>query len=130
MTGKQSAPSVIIFLANHGQEPTEAAVPWTIFKAAGCNVTFATEHGVVASADPLLLGCTVFAHMLGASQEATKTYSVMNASREYQEPLSWSDESFNVLDYGIIFFPLLLIANRACRLTERFRYCASAWRSR
>ncbi|KAF8541610.1 class I glutamine amidotransferase-like protein [Trichophaea hybrida] len=105
MTIKQSAPNAIIFLANYGQEPTEAAIPWSIFKAAGCNVTFATEHGAVAVADPLLLRPTVFAHVLGASQNATKIYSAMNASREYQEPISWSDENFNVLDYDIALLP-------------------------
>ncbi len=49
------AKKVIIFLANNGQDPTEVAIPWNLFKEKGFTVTFSTEHGAVAAADARLL---------------------------------------------------------------------------
>jgi putative intracellular protease/amidase len=93
-------PKVVIFLANRGQEPTEAATPWEVLKAAGCSITFATEKGEVASADPVLLQRSLFACILGASRQATASYKAMVASPEHQNPRSWSDKDFDILDYG------------------------------
>lgn len=93
-------PKVVIFVANHGNDPTEVAVPWSELKAAGCIVTFATEHGEIASADPVLLQQSFFACVFGASSAAKNTYKAMLASVEHQHPLSWSDNGFDILEYG------------------------------
>jgi hypothetical protein len=99
-TIRQTPPKTLIFLANSGQDPTEAAIPWSLLKTAGCSVTFATEHGIVACADQLLLTSSIFATVLGATKKAKETYNEMTASPEFQKPLSWSDESFDILEYG------------------------------
>lgn len=95
-----SSLKVVTFLANNGQDPSESAVPWSIFKQSGCTVHFATEHGAVAAADPLLLQSTVFAGILGATQHAKEAYRAMTESPEHRNPRSWSDEGFDILDYG------------------------------
>lgn len=99
-TIRQTPPKALIFLANSGQDPTEAAIPWSLLKTADCSVTFATEHGIVACADQLLLTSSIFARVLGATKKAKETYNEMTASPEFQKPLSWSDESFDILEYG------------------------------
>lgn len=93
-------PKAIIFVANHGNDPTEVAVPWSELKAGGCAVTFATEHGDIAAADPVTVQQTLFACVLGATSTATSTYRDMLASAEFNNPLSWSDEGFDILGYG------------------------------
>lgn len=98
-------PKAIVFLANNGQDPTEAAIPWEILTSAGCIVTFATEHGEVASADPVLLQSGVFASLLGPSKQATDSYKAMVASPEYQQPRAWSDKDFDILEYEIAILP-------------------------
>ena len=103
-----SSLKVVTFLADNGQDPSESALPWSIFKQAGCTVHFATEHGAVAAADPLPLQSTVFAGMLGATQHATEAYRAMTDSPEHRHPRSWSDEGFDILDYGCSL-PLLQV---------------------
>ena len=93
-------PKVLIFLADDGLDPTECSVPWSIFKAAGCSVFIATEHGVVAKADQKLLSRSLFASVLGATKAASEAYSQMKASPEHQTPLSWVDGGFDILSYG------------------------------
>ncbi|KAI5858477.1 hypothetical protein BZA05DRAFT_381350 [Tricharina praecox] len=98
-------PKAIIFVANHGNDPTEVAVPWSELKAGGCAVTFATEHGDIAAADPVTVQQTLFACVLGATSTATSTYRDMLASAEFNNPLSWSDEGFDILGYDIVILP-------------------------
>ncbi len=50
------APSVLIPLPQCDFEPTEVAVSWSVLKAAGFAVRFATADGQVSAADPLMLG--------------------------------------------------------------------------
>ncbi|KAI5815804.1 class I glutamine amidotransferase-like protein [Pyronema omphalodes] len=104
-TIRQTPPKTLIFLANSGQDPTEVAIPWSVLKTAGCSITFATEHGIVACADQLLLSSSIFATVLGATKKAKETYNEMTASPEFQKPLSWTDESFDILEYDIALLP-------------------------
>lgn len=46
---------VCIMMADYGHEPTEAAVPYTAFKEAGFDVSFATETGKSPLCDELLI---------------------------------------------------------------------------
>jgi putative intracellular protease/amidase len=51
---------LLICMADAGQDPTEVAVPFHIFKSAGFSVDFATEHGAVPAADPRMLETSLF----------------------------------------------------------------------
>jgi len=46
---------IIIPLPDYDFDPTECAIPWKICNSRGWKVTFSTEHGNVAQADPHLL---------------------------------------------------------------------------
>jgi len=84
------APQVIILMADYGNDPTEVATPFTEFKKAGFDVTFATETGNVPRCDERMLsGMT---QVLLVSHQA---YTVVgprfsNSGRELQNPQSIS----------------------------------------
>ena len=50
-----AAPKVVILMADYGNDPTEAATPFVIFKEAGFEVSFATESGNVPKCDTKML---------------------------------------------------------------------------
>jgi putative intracellular protease/amidase len=49
------APSIVFLMADYGHDPTETAVPYTVFKEAGFDISFATENGAVPSCDDRML---------------------------------------------------------------------------
>lgn len=48
-------PKVLILMADYGHDPTETAIPYTIFKSSGFIVHFATEKGVAPKCDSKML---------------------------------------------------------------------------
>lgn len=45
------ASKAVILMAEYGNDPTEVAVPFTIWTEAGMEVAIATEHGAVPGCD-------------------------------------------------------------------------------
>ncbi|PSR77755.1 ThiJ/PfpI family protein [Coniella lustricola] len=91
-------------MADYGHEPTEAAVPYTAFKKAGFDVSFATEKGLAPACDKLLLeGLTQ--KFLGASKAVIVQYNSMIASAECQTPLAWSSPTFGLAAFDLVYVP-------------------------
>jgi len=99
-----AVPKVIVPMADDGHDPTETSVPYTAFKKAGFEVQFVTENGKTPQCDQKLLkGITQ--KLLGATGSVVKQYDAMAASPEFQKPLSWSDPSFSLEPYNLVFLP-------------------------
>ena len=81
---------VLIPLPDRDFDVTEVSVPWKVLTRAGHSVTFATEQGTVAAADPLLLSGVIFGQ-LGAEPEPKKFYRELESSEEFAHPIKWSD---------------------------------------
>ena len=80
---------VLVPLPDRDFDVTEVAVPWKVLTRAGHRVVFATEHGAMPEADPLLLTGVIFGQ-LGAEEEPTRFYREMTGSPEFCEPLEWN----------------------------------------
>jgi putative intracellular protease/amidase len=66
------------------------AVPWKLLTEAGHEVTFATEHGTMPAADPLLLTGVVFGQ-LGAVDEPKQFYAELQDAPRYRQPIAYPD---------------------------------------
>ncbi len=83
-------PHILIPLPDNDFDPTESATPWKVFTDRGWRVTFATEHGVIAAADPrLLMG--VLRGPLGAGSKGLTNYKAMRTSPEYHQPIRYAE---------------------------------------
>jgi putative intracellular protease/amidase len=69
---------------------TEVAVPWKLFRRAGHEVVFATEHGAIPAADPLLLTGVLFGQ-LGARPEPKAFYAELSDAPELRAPRRWDE---------------------------------------
>ncbi|KAI1826386.1 class I glutamine amidotransferase-like protein [Xylaria intraflava] len=97
-------PKAIFLMADYGHDPTETAVPWSAFKTAGYEVSFATETGKTPRCDKKMLeGITQ--KLLGAKKEVVATYRTMQQSEEMLHPLSWSTPDFSLDPYDLVIFP-------------------------
>ncbi|KAL7955038.1 class I glutamine amidotransferase-like protein [Trichoderma compactum] len=95
---------IVFLMADYGHDPTETCGPYTAFKAAGFDVSFATEAGKSPQCDTKMLeGLTQ--RLLGASSSVVKKYRVMAESEEWKNPLSWSDEQFTLDAFDLVFLP-------------------------
>ncbi|KAL7911577.1 class I glutamine amidotransferase-like protein [Trichoderma velutinum] len=95
---------IVFLMADYGHDPTETCGPYTAFKAAGFDVSFATEAGKSPQCDSKMLeGLTQ--RLLGASSSIVKKYRVMAESEEWKNPLSWSDEQFTLDAFDLVFLP-------------------------
>jgi len=99
-----AVPKVLIPMSDYGHDPTETAIPYAAFKEAGFEVHFATENGNAAECDSKMLR-GVTQKLLGAARHAVDAYSRMSASTEFQQPLCWSSQNFNLDTYNLIFLP-------------------------
>ncbi|KAJ9615786.1 hypothetical protein H2200_001863 [Cladophialophora chaetospira] len=98
------APSVIFLVADYGNDPTETAIPWKVFKDAGFDITFATEHGKVPACDSrMLTGWT--GALLGAPREGKEAYKQLVEAAAFQHPRSWTDASFSLKEYDCVVLP-------------------------
>jgi putative intracellular protease/amidase len=84
---------VLVPLPDTDFDVTEVAVPWKLLTEAGHEVVFATEHGAVPTADPLLLTGVVFGK-LGAEPEPIAFYREIGFA-----PVTWAstDTSYDAL---------------------------------
>ncbi|KAJ6788236.1 hypothetical protein PWT90_04380 [Aphanocladium album] len=78
---------VIFLMADYGHDPSETAVPFTIFKEAGFQISFATENGN------------------GAKKSVVVQYKTMSDGAEWNAPLSWSAPNFSIDAYDLVFLP-------------------------
>ena len=86
---------VLLPLPDTDFDVTEVAVPWQLLTEAGHEVVFATEHGTVPAADPLLLTGVLFGQ-LGAEPEPKRFYAAMLPT---VRPVTWDrvDTSYDAL---------------------------------
>jgi len=80
-------PSILMPLPDQDFDPTEAATPWKKCTSRGWRVTFSTEHGNVAQADPNLLKGGPF----GAGAKAVAAYRQMTQDTAYQHPIPYAE---------------------------------------
>lgn len=80
---------VLVILPDRDFDVTEVAVPWFMLRRRGHDVVFATEHGTVASADPLLL-TGVLCGQLGADMLPKQMYFDMENDPAFLKPITWS----------------------------------------
>ncbi len=88
---------VLIPLPDHDFDTTEVAVPWQHLSNAGFEVMFATECGVIAQCDPLLLTGVVLGQ-LGADAAAKHAYQQMLESPAFRQPQRWADIDVSQFD--------------------------------
>ncbi|EIW76429.1 class I glutamine amidotransferase-like protein [Coniophora puteana RWD-64-598 SS2] len=98
-------PSVLIPMADYGHDPTEVAIPYSVFKAAGFTVDFATETGKTPECDrKMLKGIT--GTLLGADAKAKAAYADMAAtSASFKSPKAWTDPAFSLDEYDLVMLP-------------------------
>ena len=83
---------VLIASADRGFDPTQVAIPWRAFTAAGLDVTFATSSGRAGVCDTLtLMGPPIFAKILAAQPEGVRSYHQMEPSSDFQSPITYED---------------------------------------
>src|SRR3990170_178520 len=84
------SPNVLIPLPDYDFDPTECAIPWQVCASRGCHITFSTEHGNVARADPNLLRGPILGP-LGAGAKAQAAYRQMTQDPAYQHPIPYAE---------------------------------------
>lgn len=99
-------------------DPTEAAVSWSVLRARGHRVSFATPDGQSAQADPImvsgrgldpwspipLLGqLKLFGLLLRANADARRAHAAMVADPAYRAPLAWA--ALDAQDYDGLLLP-------------------------
>lgn len=90
-------PKVLVPLPDRDFDVTEVSVPWSILRARGVEVVFATERGDVPAADPLLLRGVLFGQ-LGAEPDAKSLYRELAQTDGFQRPIRWSEIEPNQFD--------------------------------
>ncbi|MCA9632052.1 MAG: DJ-1/PfpI family protein [Myxococcales bacterium] len=94
------AKRILFPLPDHDFDVTEVAVPWQLLREAGHEVVFATEHGAVPAADPLLLSGVLFGQ-LGAEPEPIGFYRSLEQAASFQAPMRWGDLA--IADFDALF---------------------------
>lgn len=91
-------------MADYGHDPTETVAAFDAFKEAGFKVDVATETGRKPECDQKMLrGWTQ--KLLGATADVVRRTDAMTSSEEFAEPLSWTDASFGLTDYAVVWLP-------------------------
>ena len=93
---------VLIPLPDRDFDVTEVSVPWRLLTDAGHRVTFATEAGATAAADPRLLTGVIFGK-LGADPEPRRFYAELQQTDAFQHPLTWA--AIAPEDYDALLLP-------------------------
>lgn len=97
---------ILIVLPARDVDPTEVALPWSVWRDAGHRVIFATPDGAPAEADPVTLtgaGLPLLARGLRARPPARAAHAAMVASAEWQAPRRWSE--VGAADFAALHFP-------------------------
>jgi putative intracellular protease/amidase len=110
---EQLVGSVLIPIPDRDFDPTEVAVSWQVLTRDGHTAVFATESGVPATADdvmvtgrgldfwsaiPVLGRITVVGRFLRANADARNAYVQMLQSAEYQQPVAWTGATLDDAD--------------------------------
>lgn len=105
--------TVLIPIPDIDFDPTEVAVSWHVLTGKGHRVVFATESGMPACADdimltgrgldiysavPVLGRVVVVGRMLRADKDARNAYTQMLRSPEYQHPITWARAGVDGID--------------------------------
>ncbi|KAI0018926.1 class I glutamine amidotransferase-like protein [Xylariomycetidae sp. FL0641] len=99
-----ASPKVIFLMADYGHDPTETAVPYTAFKQANYQISFATENGKSPRCDKKMLeGFTQ--KLLGAKKDVVAMYKKMQRSTEMLHPLSWTAPDFSLDPFDLVVLP-------------------------
>jgi len=104
MADTQKMHRVLVFMSDHGQDPTEVAVPWSILTKNGVTVEFATETGTEPYADPRMLEGPVSIAM-GAVSSAKALYNELAKEEAWKHPHAWSQPSFSLESYTGVLLP-------------------------
>lgn len=92
---------VLIPLPSKDFDPTEVAIPWRILSENDIQITFATPTGGIAQTDDRMLngtGLGLLAFALKADKSAQAAYAQMVISKEFLNPIKWSDIRVNSFD--------------------------------
>ncbi|KAJ3315769.1 hypothetical protein HDU93_004608, partial [Gonapodya sp. JEL0774] len=103
-TLKAKAPKVVFLMADHGHDPTETSIPWKAFHSANLDISFATETGKQPECDQRMLSGPLAA-LFGAAEPAKTAYASLCEFPAFQKPRSWSDPSFNLEEFDMVFLP-------------------------
>lgn len=110
--------TVLMPLPSHDFDPTEVALTWQILHQAGFKVSFATEDGQRAFADPLMIsgrGLDIWGWIPGlkrfpllglalrASKEAREAYEALQIDTHFLKPLRY--ETLKVNDFDALVLP-------------------------
>ena len=105
--------TVLIPIPDRDFDPTEVAVSWQVLTGNAHRVVFATESGVPASADdimvtgrgldpwsacPVLDRAVVLGRMLRANKDARNAYGQLVHSPEFSQPLAWAQAGLDGID--------------------------------
>ncbi|MDR1994228.1 type 1 glutamine amidotransferase domain-containing protein [Azonexus sp.] len=85
--------NVLIPLPATDFDPSESAIPWKILTQRGVQVCFSTPDGNPAQCDQRMLsgnGLGIFSPLLAADKNARTAYQQMERSKEFRNPLGWS----------------------------------------
>ncbi|MEQ1498337.1 MAG: type 1 glutamine amidotransferase domain-containing protein [Novosphingobium sp.] len=97
---------ILIILPSSDYDPSEVALPWLVWTEAGHAITFATENGKTAYADPVTLtgaGLPRHAASLKIRLEGEAAYARMIASAEFLIPITWAKAGAK--HYDALHFP-------------------------
>lgn len=98
--------SVLIAIPLNDFDPTEVSVPWSLLKAAGHSVFFATPDGSMGAADPVMLtgrSLGIWKLLLRAEPFVLPIYERLKADTHFQKPMSYADA--RNLKFDVILLP-------------------------
>lgn len=99
-------PRILIILPQSDYDPSEVALPWLVWTAAGHEVCFATETGQPGACDPVTLtgaGLPLLGKTLRARAPARAAYDSMLQDPAYRQPLPWAKA--RAADFTALHFP-------------------------
>jgi len=97
---------ILIPVPSSDFDPSEASLPWKLLSQSGFKFKFATPDGKKAKADVRMLtgeGLGILKPGFIARKDARDAYSEMESSKEFQNPISYSEISEK--DYKALLLP-------------------------
>lgn len=85
---------ILIPLPRKDFDPTEVAIPWRILSSNNIQIVFATPDGLKPACDQrMLMGkdLGILAPLLQADKNTQSAYREMSDSKEFSNPMKWSD---------------------------------------